>query len=90
MVRCSVAGCSNSSTNNDLSFHHLPKSTELHKKWFLAMRRVDIEENQKVVLCSAHFNPEDFKQDLKIIELQLMLYLFFIYIDIRSFIKRNQ
>ena len=54
------------------------------------MRRVDIEENQKVVLCSAHFNPEDFKQDLKISELQLMLYLFFIYIDIRSFTKRNQ
>ena len=57
MVVCSAAGCSNSSTNNNLSFHCLPKSIESRKKWLQAMRRVDIEEDQKVVLCSAHFNP---------------------------------
>ena len=57
MVGCSAVGCSNSSTNNNLSFHHLPKSIELRKKWLQAMRRVDIKEDQKVVLFSAHFNP---------------------------------
>ena len=57
MVVCSAVGCSNSSTNNNLSFHCLPKSIESRKKCLQAMRRVDIEEDQKVVLCSAHFNP---------------------------------
>ena len=30
------------------------------------MRQVDIEGDQKVVLCSAHFNPEDFKKKQKL------------------------
>ena len=34
------------------------------------MSRIDIEDDQKVVLCCANFNPEDFKQDLKVTELQ--------------------
>ena len=31
MVGCSTVGCSNKSTNNNLSFHRLPKVTDLHK-----------------------------------------------------------
>ena len=90
MVGCSAEGRSKSSTNKNLSFHRSPKLIELRKKWLQAARRVDIEEDQKVVLCSPHFNPEDFKQDLKVSQLQCyMLFLFFIYI-IQHFIKRNQ
>lgn len=55
------------------------------------MRPADIEEDQKTLLCSTHFNPEDIKRDYKLSELQCqMLYLFFIYIDMQSFIKHNQ
>ena len=68
MVGCNAVGCSNSFTNNG-SFYCLPKLIELHKKWLQAMRRVDIKKDQKVVLSSAHFNHEDFKQDLKVCEL---------------------
>ena len=70
MVGCSEVGCSNSSTNNNLSFRRLPKSIESRKKWLQAMRRVHIEENKQIELCSAHLNPEDFKRDLKVSELQ--------------------
>ena len=66
MVGCSAVGCSNNSKNGDWSFHRLPKKKELHKKWLQAMKRVDIAEGQNVVLCSAHFVPEDFKRDLKV------------------------
>ena len=51
MVGCSAVGCSNSSVNNNLSFHRLPKSIELHKTWLQAMRRVNIEEDKR--LCYA-------------------------------------
>ena len=37
MAGCSTVNCSNSSTNNDLSFQCLPKSIELWKKWLQAM-----------------------------------------------------
>ena len=67
MVGWSAVGCSNSFTNNDLSFYSLPKLIELHKKRLQVMRQVDIKEDQKV-LSSSHFNPEDFKQDLKVCE----------------------
>lgn len=60
---CSAVSSSNSSSKKNLSLNHLSKLTGLRKKWLQAMRRVDIEEDQKVVLCSAQFNSEDFKRD---------------------------
>ena len=91
MVRCSAVRCSISSTSNNLSFHRLHNLIELRKKWLQPMRPADIEEDQKILLCSTHFNPEDIKRDYKLSELQCqMLYLFFIYIDMQSFIKHNQ
>ena len=50
MVGCSAVGCSNSSTNNILSFHCLPKSIELRETCLQAIRRVDVEDDQKVVM----------------------------------------
>ena len=50
MVGCSAVGCSNSSTNNILSFHFLPKSIELRETCLQAIRRVDVEDDQKVVM----------------------------------------
>ena len=50
MVGFSAVGCSNSSTNNNLSFHCLPKSIELRETWLQAIRRVDVEDDQKVVM----------------------------------------
>ena len=79
MVPWSAVGCSNSFTNNNFSFHRLPKSIELCKKWLQAIKWVDTEEDRKVVLCSAHFNPEDFKRDLKVSERQCSMLYFFIY-----------
>ena len=40
------------------------------KLWLQAMRRVDVEEDQKNVLYSTHFYSEDFKRDFKLSELQ--------------------
>ena len=70
MVGRSAAACANSSANNNLRFHRLPKLIELRKKWLQAMRRVDVEEDLKTELCSAHFKPEGFKQDLKASDLR--------------------
>ena len=50
MVGCSAVGCSNSSMNNILSFHCLPKSIELRETCLQAIRRVDVEDDQKVVM----------------------------------------
>ena len=50
MVGYSAVGCSNSSTNNILSFHCLPKSIELRETCLQAIRRVDVEDDQKVVM----------------------------------------
>ena len=50
MVGCSAVHCSNSSTNNILSFHCLPKSIELRETCLQAIRRVDVEDDQKVVM----------------------------------------
>ena len=50
MVGCSAVGCSNSSTNNILSFHCLPKSIELRETCLQAIRRVDVEDDQNVVM----------------------------------------
>ena len=66
MVGCSAIGCSNNSNDKELSFHRLPKNNETRKKWLQMMKRVDIVEGQKVVLCSAHFVSDDFKRDLKV------------------------
>ena len=60
---CSAVSSSNSSSKKNLSLNNLSKLTGLRKKWLQAMRRVGIEEDQKVVLCSAQFNSEDFKRD---------------------------
>ena len=70
MVRCSAVLCSNSSTSNNLSFHRLHNCIELRKKWLQPMRRADLEEDQKYLLCSTHFNPEDIKRDFKLSEPQ--------------------
>ena len=34
------------------------------------MRRADLEEDQKILLCGTHFNPEDIKRDFKLTEFQ--------------------
>ena len=69
MVGCSAINCSNKTGDPNISFHRLPNKTEklnLRKKWLQKMRREDISTGQNVVLCSAHFFPEDFQRDLKV------------------------
>ena len=43
------------------------------------MKRADIEEDQKVVLYSTRFNPEDFQRDLKSSELNFRSYICSLY-----------
>ena len=69
MAGSSAVGCSSSSVNNILSFHCLPKWTELRKEWLQELRQLDIEEDQNV-LSSSHFNHEDFNRDLKVSDFQ--------------------
>lgn len=63
---CAAYGCSNNSTKastkeKNISFHRFPLNKPgILKKWLINLRRKDFTPNAYSVLCSEHFNEEDF------------------------------
>lgn len=64
---CVAYGCTNRSDKADcvqknLSFHRFPlKDSNRLKQWLVNLQRDNFEPNKHAVLCSEHFNNEDFE-----------------------------
>lgn len=63
---CVAHGCTNRSNKvhcreNNVSFHKFPLNDPIRMKlWLLELKRVNFKPNKHSVLCSEHFNDEDF------------------------------
>ena len=64
---CVAVGCSNSDHKSSckearISFHHFPlKDTQLLSQWCVKIRRPDFVAKNHSLLCSEHFEQEDFE-----------------------------
>lgn len=64
---CVAYGCTNRSDKADcvqknISFHRFPlKDSNRLKQWLVNLQRDNFEPNKHAVLCSEHFNDEDFE-----------------------------
>ncbi|XP_075735823.1 peroxynitrite isomerase THAP4-like isoform X2 [Rhipicephalus microplus] len=65
---CVAVGCQNTYTTAGISFHAFPKSAKLRKLWVIAVRREKWEPSSRSVLCSAHFQDDDFVHDRSIFD----------------------
>ncbi|XP_064601179.1 THAP domain-containing protein 1-like [Liolophura sinensis] len=71
MPQCSASGCTNRTDGGihnvprDLSFHAFPlRNEELLKQWRHNLGRPDFTPTKASKLCSAHFLPSCFKEDV--------------------------
>ena len=68
MPHCQVANCRNNSSCNcqGISYFVFPQSSSLCRKWIhLCDREVGWKPRKDYQICSSHFTPEDFQQDLQ-------------------------
>jgi len=69
MVRsCSAFGCKNKwEANSQITFYRIPKDAELRKKWLVNIKREGkLPKDENFLICSAHFEEDCFKRDLKV------------------------
>ena len=71
MPSCSAINCTNrSSTDKSLSFHKIPsenRNKDLRQQWLVHIKRTgNLPKDTSFYMCSAHFEPECFKRDLKV------------------------
>ncbi|KAL1414834.1 hypothetical protein MTO96_007100 [Rhipicephalus appendiculatus] len=67
-VKCCVPTCTNrsdKSTSRPLSFHRFPRRIFLKKQWADAIGRTDWLPTTTSVICSDHFRPNDFVDDIR-------------------------
>ncbi|KAJ8404788.1 hypothetical protein AAFF_G00331750 [Aldrovandia affinis] len=61
---CAAFGCTNRRNHRSkargITFHRFPKDPGTRRAWAIAVRLNNFEPNDTTVLCSCHFNPEDF------------------------------
>lgn len=66
-MRCKVKDC-NSRQNGEggfISFHRFPSDKGMLKKWKNFCRRQEIFDPSKSNICSKHFTPMDFENNLQ-------------------------
>ncbi len=61
MRTCAMAVCLNS---QGVIYHSFLKDPAQQKKWLAAMRQADHVNVAKAEVCSTHFTPEDYAQDV--------------------------
>ncbi|XP_061732917.1 THAP domain-containing protein 2-like isoform X2 [Nerophis ophidion] len=63
-AHCAAYGCKVRRTAESkklgITFHRFPKDDDMRRKWEVAVRRKSFAAKEQTVLCSKHFNPEDF------------------------------
>lgn len=67
MVNCCVVGCNNSRKNSSATMHKFPnkvKEPQRYKAWRNRINRKNLYPNVNHVVCSAHFEEDDFENDL--------------------------
>uniref|UniRef100_A0A7N6C398 THAP-type domain-containing protein n=1 Tax=Anabas testudineus TaxID=64144 RepID=A0A7N6C398_ANATE len=61
---CAAFGCSNErnakTKEQGITFHRFPKDKVKRRAWTAALRRRNFVPNDRSVVCSCHFNSEDF------------------------------
>ncbi|XP_030053509.1 uncharacterized protein LOC115466437 [Microcaecilia unicolor] len=66
MPACMVQGCCNSTgRSHGVSFHRFPPDGPLFQQWLAALKRTNFQPQKHHVVCSQHFRPWDFKDDLR-------------------------
>ena len=60
--RCAVANCKSA---HDAALHRFPKDPRLRKLWITSCRRSENFDPNKSLICSNHFQAEDFERDLR-------------------------
>jgi len=67
MPTCAIATCAQTGNSikksPEVSFHRFPKAKAAAKIWLQKCKRKDKVSLQTAVICSLHFNPEDFIDD---------------------------
>lgn len=65
---CSAVGCQSvRSRESTVSFSRFPKEPAKRKAWELNVRRKDWCTTDASVLCSAHFTPDSYNDDLRLL-----------------------
>ena len=65
---CAVFGCFNTykkTKDSKIKYHHFPKNKAYRNQWVHACCRADTINTEYAIVCSIHFKPEDYKDDLK-------------------------
>ena len=64
---CSVFGCLNTYKKikgSNIKYYHYPKLKDYRDEWLHASGRADKVNAENVIVCSVHFRPEDYNDDL--------------------------
>ncbi|KAK9528934.1 hypothetical protein VZT92_013061 [Zoarces viviparus] len=71
---CAALGCSNErnakTEQQEITFHRFPKDKCERQAWMVALRREDFEPTDHSVICSCHFQSEDFDRTGQITRLK--------------------
>ena len=59
--KCSVSGCQNGQGTNGITLHEFPKDPRLRFSWIAYLKRGSFEPSKSSVVCSIHFEKEDFE-----------------------------
>ena len=69
MVKCCASyGCPNRDENpgeTGIGFHQFPKDRLMRQKWIQALRRLHYDPSSSAVICSEHFEKEDYRENTK-------------------------
>ena len=66
MVNCCLPGCTNySAKTKDVSYHKIPLQKLRRKAWLHRIRRTNMPPMKYSYVCSDHFLPSCFEQDLR-------------------------
>ena len=69
-----AVGCNNDSNNKNssISFHRVPLQGEIRKKWLIAIKQPEANLPKEPYLCSAHFEPHCFNENVDLQMNELM------------------
>ncbi|KAM4587631.1 THAP domain-containing protein 6-like isoform 2-T2 [Odontesthes bonariensis] len=71
---CAAYGCSNERSvqtrSRGITFHRFPKDGSLKRQWERAVKRKGFVATKRSLLCSEHFEPEDFDRTGQIVRLR--------------------